>query len=40
MDELDDVDDDLLDNLLSVSSTRVSGSISSSGGVGWHSIGS
>ena len=39
MDELDDVDDDLLDDLLLVSLTRVSGSISSSGGVGWHSIG-
>ena len=38
MDELDDVDDDPLDGSLLVSSTRVSGSISSSGGVGWHFI--
>ena len=32
MDELNDVDDDPLDDLLLVSSTRVLGSISSSGG--------
>ena len=38
MDELDDVEDDTFASPFFVSSIRVSGSISSSGGVGWRSI--